>query len=81
MHIHTGTVFQSGGSQAIRIPKECRFPEEVKEVCIIDDGDKMTIMRKKKSLLNFYESCKNEPLNEEFLADRGDVPPLEKELF
>ncbi|HEY4563477.1 MAG TPA: type II toxin-antitoxin system VapB family antitoxin, partial [Thermoanaerobaculia bacterium] len=39
----TAKVFQSGNSQAVRLPKELRFPPEVKEVAIRRQGDRLIL--------------------------------------
>jgi antitoxin VapB len=31
-------LFQNGGSQAVRLPKECRFPDEQSEVLVRREG-------------------------------------------
>lgn len=81
MHVYTGAIFQSGGSQAIRIPKECRFPEGVKEVSIYDSGDRIIIMRRKKSLDKFFKKYAGAKVDPDFLKNREDLPPEERELF
>lgn len=35
-------LFQNGGSQAVRLPKECRFPEQ-REVLAIRDGRRVIL--------------------------------------
>ena len=39
----TARVFWSGNSQAIRLPKEFRFPDETKEVAVHRQGDKLIL--------------------------------------
>lgn len=39
----TGKVFWSGNSQAIRLPKELRFPKEIEEVEIHREGDRLVL--------------------------------------
>lgn len=36
-------VFQSGNSQAVRLPKEFRFPAEIEEVSIRRNGDQLIL--------------------------------------
>lgn len=38
------TIFQSNRSQAVRLPKEVAFPEEVKAVTILRDGKRRVIV-------------------------------------
>jgi virulence-associated protein VagC len=42
MTIHA-KLFQNGGSQAVRLPKECRFPEGQLEVVARRDGTKVIL--------------------------------------
>ena len=39
----TAKVFQSGNSQAVRLPKEFRFPAGVEEVVIRRQGDRIVL--------------------------------------
>lgn len=39
----TAKVFQSGNSQAVRLPKEFRFPAGVEEVAIRRQGDRIVL--------------------------------------
>ncbi len=36
-------LFQNGGSQAVRLPKECRFPADHKEVLVRRDGRRIIL--------------------------------------
>ena len=36
-------LFQNGGSQAVRLPKECRFSEEHREVLIRQEGRRVIL--------------------------------------
>jgi antitoxin VapB len=36
-------LFQNGGSQAVRLPKECRFPEEQLEVLVRREGTRVIL--------------------------------------
>ncbi|MEA2603452.1 MAG: antitoxin VapB [Acidobacteriota bacterium] len=36
-------LFQNGGSQAVRLPKECRFPEEQTEVLVRREGARVIL--------------------------------------
>lgn len=38
------TLFQSNRSQAVRLPKDVAFPEGVREVVILRDGNRRVIM-------------------------------------
>ena len=36
-------LFQNGGSQAVRLPKECRFPEGQREVVVRQEGRRVIL--------------------------------------
>lgn len=36
-------IFQNGGSQAVRLPKECRFPDEPSEVLVRREGRRVIL--------------------------------------
>jgi antitoxin VapB len=36
-------VFRNGGSQAVRLPRECRFPEGQREVAVRRDGARVIL--------------------------------------
>ena len=36
-------LFQTGGSQAVRLPKECRFPKDAGEVVVSRDGKRVVL--------------------------------------
>jgi antitoxin VapB len=36
-------LFQNGGSQAVRLPKECRFPDDQKEVVVRREGRRVIL--------------------------------------
>jgi antitoxin VapB len=64
-------VFQSGGSQAVRLPKAFRFT--TKEVFITQEGDKVILSPKPLSWSDYFSTSPAVPQN--FLADRRDTPP------
>jgi antitoxin VapB len=82
----TAKLFRNGRSQAVRLPAEFRFEGE--EVFIRKDektGD-VILSRRPASWDEFFrlrdEALKVDPrAAEEFLANRKDVPPEERELF
>ena len=39
----TAKVFRSGNSQAVRLPREVRFPESVTEVSVRRDGERLIL--------------------------------------
>jgi len=36
-------LFQNGGSQAVRLPKDCRFPEDQREVIVRREGRRVIL--------------------------------------
>ena len=68
MNTHRAKLFQTGGSQAVRLPKEFRFPDEATEVVVRREGKAVIL----------------EPIDEwspDFLAVLGslkDEPPFER---
>lgn len=36
-------LFQNGGSQAVRLPRECRFPVGAREVLVRRDGERVVL--------------------------------------
>ena len=74
----TAKVFQSGNSQAVRLPKEFRFPSD--EVEIFRRGDEVVLREKPKNLLRAVELIRALPEDVfEALAELRDDPPQERE--
>ena len=71
----TAKVFKSGNSQAVRLPKEFRFASD--EVEIFRRGDEVVLREKPKNLLPVLDILASFP--DDFLEDRGDRPPQERE--
>ncbi len=71
-------IFQSGNSQAVRLPKEFRF--EVDQVEIFRRGDEIVLRERPASAAAIFDALASLP--EDFMADgRQDVPPQERESF
>lgn len=65
-------VFQSGNSQALRLPKEFRF--NVDQVEIIRRGDEIILRERPVSALELFDALAALP--DDFMADgRDDTPP------
>ena len=72
----TAKIFMNGRSQAVRLPKEYRF--DCDEVYVEKQGDKLILTAKKPSWDEFFAM---EPaFGADFLADREDLPPQEREF-
>ena len=73
----TAKLFTTGRSQAVRLPKAFRF--EGKEVFIRKEGDCVILSEKPESWDDFF----NSPIqvSDDFMEERVDLPPQERELF
>ncbi len=74
----TARIFQSGNSQAVRLPKEFRF--DVDEVEILRRGQEVILRVPRRSAADIFDALAGMP--EDFLADgREDPPPQEREAL
>ena len=72
----TAAVFQSGNSQAVRLPKEFQF--DVREVEIFRRDDEVVLRRIPANLSAAFELLASLP--KDFMADgRNDTPPQVRE--
>lgn len=71
-------IFQSGNSQAVRIPKEFRF--DVTEVEIFKRGDELVLKPKPKNLGVAFKLLGQMP-NDFMASGREDSKPQERESF
>lgn len=74
-------LFLNGRSQAVRLPSEFRF--DCKEVYIRRDpasGD-VILSRKPGSWQDFFQWLDTIDIPDDFMSDRHDTPPIERELF
>ena len=77
----TAKLFMNGRSQAVRLPANLRF--EGDEVYIRRDpetGD-VILSRKPGNWNDFFELIKAQEIPEDFMAERENEPPEDKELF
>jgi antitoxin VapB len=77
----TAKLFLNGRSQAVRLPAEFRFAG--KEVFIRQDqttGD-VILSRRPESWDSFFKLRREANVPDEFMADRKDEAPQERELF
>jgi antitoxin VapB len=69
-------VFQSGNSQAVRLPKDFRF--DVDEVEILRQGDDVVLRVPQRSAAVIFDALARLP--DDFMADgRDDLPPQPRE--
>lgn len=72
-------VFKTNRSQAVRIPKSVAFPDGVEEVEIVRTGNALTITPVGRRWSDYFEL--GPFATEDFLSDREDRPPEDRELF
>ena len=71
------SIFRNSANQAVRLPQELRFPEEVKEVRVRGQGDSLAISPIRPDWTSFFALKVDVP--DDFLSDREDPPPQERE--
>ena len=78
---HVAKLFKNGRSQAVRLPAEFRF--EGHEVYIRRDAETgdVILSRKPGSWESFFALRETGDIPEDFMADRVDSPPEERDLF
>jgi antitoxin VapB len=77
----TAKLFRNGRSMAVRLPAEFRF--EGTEVFIRRDpqtGD-VILSRRPESWTSFFELTDRADVADDFLSDRGDVKPQDRDLL
>jgi antitoxin VapB len=77
----TAKLFMNGRSQAVRLPYESRFDGD--EVYVRKDpetGD-VILSRKPGNWVDFFDLVKTIEIPEDFMADRDNALPEEKDLF
>lgn len=77
MLTHVAKIFMNGRSQAVRLPKEFRF--DCDEVYVRKQGEGIVISPKKSSWDDFFNQ--NSAFGEDYLPDREDTPPQERDFF
>lgn len=74
--MRTASVFKSGNSQAVRLPKDFQF--DVREVEILRRGDEIVLRRISASLAPAFALLAGLP--DDFMANgRDDLPPQTRE--
>ena len=71
------SIFRNGSNQAVRLPQELKFPENVKEVRIRKQGDALLLSPVRPNWSSFFALQIDAP--DDFLADRRDLPPQSRE--
>ncbi len=75
--MQTTRVFQSGNSQAVRIPRE--FQLDVSEVEIFRRGDELVLRRKQENLLDVLSVLADMP--DDFMAEGRNAPTPQERNF
>jgi len=70
-------IFRNGANQAVRLPQELRFPDDVKEVHIRRQADGLFISPVKPDWSSFFALQVDVP--DDFLESRGDTPAQPRE--
>ena len=73
----TAKIFMNGRSQAVRLPKECRFNSD--EVWVQKQGDKVILSATEPGWDEFFDL--KPVFDEDFLSDRGDLLPQDRNDF
>jgi antitoxin VapB len=74
----TAKIFQSGNSQAVRLPKEVRFDSS--EVEIFRRGDEVVLREKRRNLAAAFDALAELPDDMiETIEALDDLPPEERE--
>lgn len=71
----TAKIFENGRSQAVRLPKECRF--ETNEVMVKKIGDVVLLMPKTDKWNSFMQAIYM--FSDDFMEERNDVMKQERE--
>jgi len=72
--METAKLFNNGGSQAVRLPKDCRF-DGSSEVYVKKYGDVVYLFPKEKSWEIFLNSL--DMFSDDFMADGRNQPPVQ----
>ena len=72
--MQTAKIFENGRSQAVRLPKECRFDGE--EVMVNKIGDVVVLMPKEKKWSGFLNSLNL--FSEDFMSDGREQSKIQE---
>jgi len=71
------TVFTNNRTQAVRLPKAVAFPEDVREVEVIKIGNSRVISPIGRRWDDFF--LNGPRVSDDFMTERDDPPPQERE--
>lgn len=75
--VRGAAIFRNGRNQAVRLPQELRFADDVKEVRIRRQGDRLLLSPIRPDWASLFAPDVSVP--EDFLADRVDSPPQSRD--
>jgi len=68
--METAKIFNNGGSQAVRLPKDCRFEES--DVYVVKIGSVVILSPKNNDWEDFFNGVRL--LSDDFMKDYSDLP-------
>lgn len=74
-----GTVFKNNSTQAVRLPVEARFPEDVKKVTVRVIGHDRILTPIQHSWDSFFQQGAN--VSDDFMTERASQQQSEREAF
>jgi len=77
----TAKLFRNGRSQAVRLPAEYRFAGAEVYIRRNPENGDVILSRRPESWEGFFELMKTIEVPDDFLAERKDAPPQERDLF
>lgn len=75
----TGTVFKNNNTQAVRLPIEARFPEDVKKVAVRVVGKDRILTPVANSWDSFF--LQGTAVTDDFMTERASQEQQEREAF
>lgn len=75
----TGTVFKNNNTQAVRLPVEARFPEDVKKVVVRVVGKDRILTPVSNSWDSFF--LQGTAVTDDFMTERASQEQQEREVF
>ncbi|WP_417912887.1 type II toxin-antitoxin system VapB family antitoxin [Candidatus Electronema sp. TJ] len=77
--MHTGSIFVSNRTQAVRLPAETRFPDHVKKVVVRISGKDRVLSPVANTWDSFFFS--EEKVTDDFMTERAAQEQQEREVF
>lgn len=77
--METGTVFKNNSTQAVRLPVDARFPDNVKKVSVRIVGQDRILTPVANTWDSFF--LQGTPVTDDFMTERASQEQQERELF